>query len=157
MKTYLKPLSMRRGSPVIHFVDLREGRYELGTYHDLVERTAKQRNKGSCSGTGKDYNAIQCLAISKELYEAFRKEAKRWADREKTANEHEKALFTRLLKHKVTKTLTAAEIKKIPALRWIKKGDKVLEYDDMGALQGTAGYLVVRDGKVISRILTKIR
>jgi hypothetical protein len=81
MKTFLEPLAMRRGSPVLVFVQKWHNRYELGIYHELRERTPKQRNKGPCSGTGRDYDASSCTAISKELYLAFLKEAKMWEEK----------------------------------------------------------------------------
>ena len=76
MKTFLEPLEIRRGSPVLVFVQKWHDSYELGIYHELRERTPKQRSKGPCSGAGRDYDASSCTVISKELYIAFLKEAK---------------------------------------------------------------------------------
>lgn len=75
MKTFLSPEKLRRGQPVMNFVSSermlgsRERTYWLGTYHEFKGRGAP--------AVISDYNAVSKTRISRELYLAFLKEARR--------------------------------------------------------------------------------
>jgi hypothetical protein len=66
VKTYLFPLLLRRGSPVMTFIEDDKG-YWLGIYHRFVGRGAPARTS--------DYHAVSRTSITKDLYDAFRREA----------------------------------------------------------------------------------
>jgi hypothetical protein len=74
MKQFLYPKAFRRGSPILIFVAKDGKKYWLGTYHELREIQPKSEKK--YSGAGREYNAVQRIRISKELYRAFMEEAK---------------------------------------------------------------------------------
>jgi hypothetical protein len=62
-KTYLFPLILRRGQPVMTFV-VREGKnYWLGTYHNFKSRGAP--------ALPSDYHGVSRVRISRPFYEAF--------------------------------------------------------------------------------------
>lgn len=75
MKTFLKPVALRRASPVLVFVKNEGTRYILGVYHELNYKKAVRLKNGAYSGIGKEYDAVQESNISKGLYKAFIKEA----------------------------------------------------------------------------------
>ena len=69
MKTYLFPAALRKGQPVNTFVVAELGGYWLGTYHDLIDGT---------------HASVATQRISKDLYDAFRDEARQNRKRYKT-------------------------------------------------------------------------
>lgn len=82
-KIYLKHEIFRRGSPVLAYVtkdtDSEKNLYCLGVYHDIIPFKHLQRgvkNLKHYKGIGQEYHACQKSSISKELYDAFVKEAK---------------------------------------------------------------------------------
>ena len=82
-KIYLKHEIFRKGSPVLAYVtkntDSEKNSYYLGVYHDIIPFKHLQRgvkNLKHYKGIGQEYNACQKSTISKELYDAFVKEAK---------------------------------------------------------------------------------
>jgi hypothetical protein len=92
-KTYLHPLLLRRGQPVVHYVLKEpshkpgvEWEYMLGTMHmskfqvdrlkGLTLEEMKKKYTGPASGTRKDYLGSSEMTISKELYDALLRESK---------------------------------------------------------------------------------
>jgi len=85
-KTYLHPEVLRRGSHTLVYVtvdrdvaDRRKNQYMLGTYYERIsfKQLSRLRNQKHYKGEGREYNGCHKMAISKELYEAFIKEAKK--------------------------------------------------------------------------------
>lgn len=80
--TYLFPQAMRRGSPVIEYVSREVDRWQpkplycLGVYH-LIRTLEELKKKPPYDGVEEEYAGRSESCISRELYHAFLKEAKR--------------------------------------------------------------------------------
>ena len=70
-RTYLYPLVMRRGQPVLLYVELRKG----NTFWLCASHMLKPYNGKSANGNITDYQARHASDISEECYDAFVKEA----------------------------------------------------------------------------------
>ena len=65
-------------------------KYWLGTYHELKELPPKSEKKHS--GAWREYNAVQRIRISKELYKAFMEEARMNAEKYSDENKAMRAM-----------------------------------------------------------------
>lgn len=79
MKTYLEPVILRRGQPIIHFIDHDKMGFWLGTYYQLATlRTPilEGLSNRKYAGVGNEYNGVVRTRISGDLYRALLKESK---------------------------------------------------------------------------------
>lgn len=83
IKHYLHPRALRRGSSVLFFIEQsnngRTPRYELSVYHYRIAPSIEDNNGQikikPYAGEGWEYQAMCAIKISKELYDALKKEA----------------------------------------------------------------------------------
>ena len=77
-RTYLYPLMMRRGSPVLLYMEFKDNTFWLCVSHCLKPIKVRKGKHAinMYRGNPTDYQARHATAISEECYDAFVKDAK---------------------------------------------------------------------------------